>query len=493
MGQMRFTLQYRDRISSEALKRIYVAGPEEIPWSTRASWEDDVLVVQRTISDSGSVYVPWRVDGLGQCVLSTSTLAERPRPYQLEVELARGLLNRIRNRVFIWEWLGLKTPEQCTRNLAEATREFSRAATSQHHPAEAAEKAVSAIQLALEVSEQFVKCYSEQAIVSREEQTPIPALMGVSLGVETPEPAIRRQLVDACNVVQLPIAWRVIEAQEGSRDWQRTDEKLAWAQKAGLKVAAGPLLLMDDAGVPDWLYLWEDDFENLTRMMLDHVQSVVTRYTGRVHLWHVASRVNTGKLLGLEEEQRLQLVAQVLDLVKRIDPRTPTVVSFDQPWGDYLSDQDEDLAPTHYADALVRAGLGISGFGLELNVGYEPGGSGLRPTFEIGRLLDQWSVWGLPLMITLCAPSEIGEDALASRDISTQFSAEDIASIGSPQQHWASSVMPLLIARSAVQIVFWNQLSDAEPHEFPSGGLFDAEGEAKPTLQLMRDLRKSLS
>lgn len=493
MGQLRFTLEHRDRISPDALQRIYVAGNEEIPWSTRANWDGDILVVQRSISDSGSVYVPWRVDGMGQCILSTSTLVERTRPYQLEVELARGLLNRIRNRVFVWEWLGLETPPEFHKQLVEATRDFSRAATSQSKPKEAAPLALSAIDRALAASDELVRCYAQQAIVSRQQQSPIPALLGVSLSPETPSVEVRRELVDACNLVQLPIAWRSIEAREGARDWKDTDEKLAWCQKAGLKVAAGPLMLMDDAGVPDWMYLWEDDFDNLTRMMLDHVQAVVSRYAGRVHLWHVASRVNTGKLLGLVEEQRLQLVAQVLELVKKVDPRTPTVVSFDQPWAEYLSEHDEDLAPVHYADALVRAGLGISGFGLELNVGYQPGGSANRPTFEVGRLLDQWSVWGLPLLVTLTAPSDYSEDSLAKKGIQTLFQKGDVTGQHDYQQQWASSVLPLLIARSTVQIVLWNQLSDAVPHEFPHGGLFDQENKPKPTLDLMRDLRKSLS
>ena len=491
MGQMRFTLQHRDRISAAALKGIYVAGSEEIPWSTRASWEDDILVVERTISDSGAVYVPWRVDGLGQCILSTATLAERLRPYQLEVELARGLLNRIRNRVFIWEWLGLETPEEFHGQLTEATEKFSRAATSQKKPSEAAGLALEAIDLALGASDELVRCFAQQAIVSRQQQTPIPALLGVSMSPKAAGVDIRRQLVSACNIVQLPVSWRALELQEGSRDWKHTDEQLAWCQKAGLKVAAGPLLRMDDAGIPDWMYLWEDDFENLLRLVLEHVQAVVTRYCGRVHLWHVASRVNTGTLLGLEEEQRLQLVAQVLELVRKIDSRTPTVVSFDQPWAEYLTERDQDLAPIHYADALVRAGLGISGFGLELNVGSQPGGSSMRPTFEIGRLLDQWSVWGMPLMITLTAPSGSDADPLAKKETEVQLES---ASEGSdPQERWAASVLPLLIARASVQIVLWNQLRDSEPHEFPHAGLFDANDQAKPTLQLMRDLRKSLS
>lgn len=488
MGQMRFTIHFRDRVSPEALKRIYVAGPEEIPWSTRAHWEGDVLVVERTVNDSGNVYVPWRVDGQGPCILATTTLAERPRPYQLEVELARGLINRIRNRLFIWEFLGLETPEEFRQRLAEATREFSRAATSQQRPADAAATAVRAIDIALASAEELVRCYAQQAIVSRQESTPIPALLGVALSPQTPDVKVRRSLVEACNIVQLPVAWRAIEAREGKRDWKHTDEQLAWCQKSGLKVAAGPLLRMDDAGIPDWMYLWEGDYENLSRMVLDHVRAVVGRYAGRVHLWHVASRVNSAKLLSLEEEQRLQLVAQTLEVVKRFDPRTPTVVSFDQPWAEYLADQDEDLAPVHYADALVRASLGVSGFGLEINVGYQPGGSGWRPTFEIGRLLDQWSVWGLPLMITLCAPSSAEPDELAKKGVQVELTAADAAD---PQFQWASSVLPLLVARSSVQIVLWNHLCDDQPHEFPHGGLFDHQRQAKPTLDLMRDLRKS--
>lgn len=491
MGQMRFTIHYRDRISPDALKRIYVAGNEEIPWSTRASWEDDLLVVERSVNDSGNVYVPWQIDDQGQCILPTATLVERPRPYQLEVELARGLINRIRNRLFIWEWLGLEAPDELRELLSNATREFSRAATSQQHPSEAAAAAVRAIELALTAAEDLVRSYAQQAIVARKEQTPIPALLGVSLNTQTPSVKVRRKLVDACNIVQLPVAWRAIENREGRCNWKQTDEQLAWCQKSGLKVAAGPLLRMDDTGVPDWMYLWEGDYDNLSRLVLDHVRAVVSRYSGRVHLWHVASRVNNGSLLSLEEEQRLQLVAQTLEVVKKIDPRTPTVVSFDQPWAEYLSDQDEDLAPVHFADALVRADLGVSGFGLELNVGYQPGGSGLRPTFEIGRLLDQWSVWGLPLMVTLCAPSRSDVDANASRDVKVDWTVGTEAGEADPQCHWAGSVLPLLIARSTVQIVLWNQLSDNGPHEFPNGGLFDLNQRPKPTLELMRDLRKS--
>jgi len=492
MGQMRFRLADRNRISPGGLERIYVAGIEEVPWLTRCSWKGDQLVVERSIDDSGCVYVPWMIDGQGPCLLSTATLMERDKPYVLDVELARGLIQQIRNRLFLWEWLGLVTPENLRADLHAATREFSLAATTQKDLAESCTAANRAISKALHVSEELVAAYAGQALTSRQQQTPASTLMGVTLGPKLPSVEIRRRLVEACNIIQLPIAWRSVEGSEGKRNWKQTDEQLAWCQKAGLKVAAGPLLQMDNHGIPDWMVLWDGNFDHLMHLVLEHVRAVVSRYAGRVHLWNVASRVNVGKLLSLEEDQRLHLVAHVIETVQRSDPRTPVVVSFDQPWGEYLSTKESDLAPISYADALVRADLGISGFGLEINLGFRPGGSAHRPTFEYGRLLDQWSIWGMPLMVSLSTASSAEYDPKARKNIDVELPTMFGPTVGDPQRDWAAAILPLLLARSAVQVVLWNQLEDSEPHELPNAGLFDAQHQPKEILQLMRDLRKSL-
>ncbi len=475
MGQMRFRLHDRDRFPPNGLERIYVAGSENIPWATQVRWDGEQLVLERLVSDSGSVYVPWQVDGHGLYQLGTTTLIERDQPYLLVVELARGLIQRIRNRQYFWELLGLKTPVELNQQLDEATREFSRSATSQQDMPAASAAANRALSLGMAVASELVACYSQQSITARQRQTSISTLLGTTLGPKLPPVGIRRQLVDACNIIQIPIAWREIESREGKRNWKQTDEQLGWCQTAGLKISAGPLLQMDDQGVPDWMVLWEDDFDNLARLMLEHVRTVVSRYAGRVHLWHVASRVNNGVLLSLDEEQRLQLVARALQLTKKIDPRTPMVVSFDQPWGEYLANQDRDLAPLHFADALLRADLGISGFGLEINAGYHPKGSPHRSAIEFGQLLDQWSQMGLPLMVLLSTASDKQTDRSPSCS----------------QQAWGASLVPMLLARTSVQVVLWNQLSDKHSPEFPGSGLFDEKGEPKPLLKTLRELRKN--
>jgi hypothetical protein len=59
------------------------------------------------------------------------------------------------------------------------------------------------------------------------------------------------------------------------------------------------------------------------------------------------------------------------------------------------------------------------------------------------------------------------------------------------QQAWAARFVPLALAKPSVQGVVWNQLHDSEPHDFPHGGLFDADRQAKPALRTLAAIRKT--
>jgi hypothetical protein len=290
-------------------------------------------------------------------------------------------------------------------------------------------------------------------------------------------------------MVSLPLTWRTIEAVEGRRNWTDADAQVEWAHSAGLRICAGPLLELDDRGVPDWTYLWEGDFDSLLSFMLEHVRAVVERYRGKVHLWQVAARMTHGHALGLGEEARLQLAAKAITVVRQLDPTTPLVVSFDQPWAEYLASEQLDLAPMHFADALVRAELGLSGLGLEINVGYHPGGSVHRGPLAISRLVDTWSLLELPLLVALTLPSSAAEDPKANGKVRVLSSEKDEVTPQS-QRDWIEENVPLLLAKNAVQIVLWNQLSDAAPHHYPHSGIFDSEDKPKPALEALRKIRQ---
>jgi hypothetical protein len=197
-----------------------------------------------------------------------------------------------------------------------------------------------------------------------------------------------------------------------------------------------------------------------------------------------------GHALGLNEESRLQVAAKAISTVRQLDPTTPTVVTFDQPWAEYLAHEQLDLAPLHFADALVRADLGLSGVGLELNIGYHPGGSVHRGPLAISRLVDTWSLLELPLLVALTLPSSTADDPRANAKVRVLASEGDIVTPES-QRDWIQQHVPLLLAKNVVQVVLWNQLSDAAPHHYPHAGLFDASEHAKPALEALKAIRNT--
>ena len=490
MGLMRLVVHDRERIPPGGLDQVYMCGMDELPWRGRAYFSGNQLIVERNESDSGQVFVPWRINGHGDMLLATATLMERDRPYMLEIELARGALFQLRIQMAQWETLGLVVPDPLRGRAAEAMSDFARAATSQDDLAEAADWAQRSLTTTVDAMKRLATIYAQQALELRRSQSrALPTWLGVQLGSQLPPAAVARRLPAAFNMVSVPLSWRAIEATEGRRVWNQADAQVDWAQSAGLKVTGGPLLELDDRGVPDWTYLWEGDIDGLLSFMLDHVRAVVRRYRGRVHLWQVAARMTHGNVLALSEEQRLQITARAIATVRELDPSVPLIATFDQPWAEYLASEQLDLAPLHFADALVRAELGLSGVGLEINVGYHPGATAHRSPLAYSRLVDTWSLLELPLLVALTVPSSPAEDPQASRGVSV-LASDDSDVSPAAQADWIERHVPLLLAKNSVQVVLWNQLSDAAPHHYPHGGLFDAENHAKPAMAVMRKIRK---
>ena len=364
MGQMRFLAPRRDRVPKDALDRAYMAGMEFIPWQCRNRWIDDEIVVERDIDESGNLYIPWQVEGHGELVLSTTSLMERDDPYHLTVELARGTLNRIRNQLAVWQPQGFVVEKKFNDLFKASTECFIRAAVSQDEPAKADGEAERSLAYGLNAIRVMGKEFSEQVLVLRHQQSPkLPTLLAGQIDGKPPVQGQAKEFLSAFNTAVVPFNWRDTELNEGEHDWDLSDKQVEWSRAAGLKICGGPLLKLFQGNLPDWLYLWEDDFETVRTYVLQYVEAVVQRYRGNVHIWHVGSGVNTTGTLILPEEYRLRLTVDAIQLVVQIDARAPVIVSFDQPWAEYLVKEDLDLSPLHFADALVRAELGLAGLG----------------------------------------------------------------------------------------------------------------------------------
>lgn len=486
MGLMRFIVSPPSYITDEMAQQAYLSGLDRIPWETQVRYANGELVLERTVSEAGVLHIPWPVEGYGQLVLSTGTLMERPKPYHLPLELARGKIAQIRNQQAEWEALGLVVPPTVTQTVNQAVRYFGLAVQAEYGSEDSLALAERAIHIALTASSLLAACYAEQALAVRRRLTGRPpTLLGASLGSSPLPEATARRYREVFTAAQVSLTWRQIAAAEGAYRWDATDRQIQWCHDAGLTVCSGPLLQFDGRSVPDWLSACEGDFESLSDLAMEFVQATVERYRGGIDLWLGAGRVNTGDVLSLSEEEKVKLAARAVELVRSLDSATPILVSFDQPWAEYLSHRAMDFPPLHFADALLRAGLGLSGVMLEINVGASPGGTPLRDPLDFSRQLDYWGLLGAPIYLTLTVPSDWQEDPLSSRRVKL------LPDSWTPkaQQAWVSRYVTLAMAKAYVQGVFWNQLCDSQPHEFPHGGLFDAEGNAKPALEQLASLR----
>jgi len=276
-----------------------------------------------------------------------------------------------------------------------------------------------------------------------------------------------------------------VEAAEGSFDWSACDRQIDWCREQGLRICLGPLLQPDARGLPDWVYLWDDDFDSLLSAAGEFVEAAVKRYRGKVDLWHCAARVNTSQVLRFSEEEKLRMVAWIVSRVKQLDPDRPPMVGIDQPWGEYQGRRAVDLSPIHFADALLRARLDLKAIFLEMNLGCFAGGTLPRSEVEVNRFLDYWGLLGLPLVVGLSFPSADGTDPKARQKIDFSAGSWSLAA----QQSWAARFVPLILAKPGIQAVVWNQFEDGQPHEFPHGGLLTPQGQAKPALRTLAALR----
>ncbi len=491
MGQIRFIAPRRDRVSDEAIQRAYMAGMEQIPWHCRTGWSGNEIVIERNIDESGCLFVTWDVEGHGTLILSTTSLMQREQPYNLPLELARGTINRIRNQLAIWQPQGFTASESLEHELQAATEQFIAAATSQDEPVNCADRSEVAMKHAVNAIKQLGGTFANQVLSIRHQQTQkLPTLMAGSLDSGPLTETQSQQFQTAFNMAALQMNWHDIELNEGEHDWAETDQQVEWARKSGLKVCAGPLLRFTQRNLPDWIYLWDDDFESVRQYALSYVEEVVKRYRGSVHIWHCAAGMNLPGAIKLPEEYKLKLTVDAIQTVIQADTRAPVIVSFDQPWAEYLASQDLDLSPLHFADALVRADLGVAGIGLEINLGYWPNGTLPRDALEINRLIDHWGHLGLPLLIFLTVPSSDETDAHARRQANVVSNTFPGGVSLESQQETVRDILPLLLSKQSVHAVVWNQMCDDQPHDFPHGGMFDAEKNAKPALQMISQVRQ---
>lgn len=491
MGVMRFTVHPEGLLDAEAdLPRAYISGFDGRVFASRFEVNGDHIDFRRVNADSGKLQIPYPVEGFGKPIVSTASLRENEDPYILSLELARGKICQVRNQLATWEGLGMSIPDEFRAVHKEAHHLFAQATAAKPDVAEVTRLADLAIAKAFDAIDQLANAYVRQRLSVRFKRTPqLPVSFGCGINCVDAPYKQREPFLETFNAAAIPVEWKQIEPQEGVYDWDSCDELVAWCMENRLLMRCGPLLDLSPNGLPEWLNQWGHDFFNLQSFICDFVETAISRYAGKVRLWEVSSRVNTGGSFNLNEEERLTLIARTLEVARQSDEEGQLMIRVEDPWGSYLSAGEHRLSPIQFVDALLRCGVGLSGVNLEISVGYSVKESAPRDLLDLSRLLDQWSMLEIPLNVTLAFPSCCDADPHAAEDVSVAEDCWRSPWSTQSQSDWIDSVVPLLMAKQSVVGIYWSHLTDASRHVFPNAGLIDAAGNAKPSFQSILDQR----
>ena len=173
-----------------------------------------------------------------------------------------------------------------------------------------------------------------------------PPLVGCAVSPGSFTEVAREVAAQSLDFVRMPMRWVEMEPTEGRYQFKGTDQWIEWAvRKAKLPVVAGPLIDFRPSCVPQWLYIWENDYETLRDYVCEHIKNLVTRYRRTVSRWTVLTGVHVNDNFHFSFDQMMDLTRIAVTLVRKLDPTSKIFVEIAQPWGEYYTSNRRSLPP----------------------------------------------------------------------------------------------------------------------------------------------------
>lgn len=463
-----FVVYVNGRLAEKVnLNGAYVVGSDDVPLRAEITFKDGIITCKKRAAGPAGLALLWDVDGAGVLMLETIRVQERERPHILQLELARGRLMRIANKMEEW---GLLEYEG-TRDLAagiEGARELLIQSLQADQPQDAARLAQEALVAAVQTSEGIAQFHGS-AMVSRRKQSASfgRKTFGCSFSLDKPTELARKRLTGAFDFASLPINWREIEPTEQTFNWKPLD---GWVEvlsrpSSGIPLRGSPLLCFAEGHVPDWLYIWEHDFDTIRDLAFEHVRRVINRYGQHIQTWTAIRGIHAPTSFAFSFEQLMELTRMASALCKQVSPRGTTLVELVFPFGEYYARNQRTIPPLLYADMVVQSGVAFDGFGLRFQVGQPVDGMFARDLFSVSAVLDLFSKLGKPLHITAVevpsqgiARSDADSEAVSSSMIAGHWHEPWSEAI---QADWLYRFFEIALSKPFVESVCWQSLWDS--------------------------------
>ncbi len=483
MGRYSFTIPDDPRFVAESFSRAQVIGLEGIPWTSSSAIQHENLIVFRHVDMSGRLLIPFQSTHHGVVHLTTATLPESDTAYQVDLELARGSLSRLRNQVAIWQESGLNIPQNVLEAIEKLVLDYSSILFQSSPRVESgksryADVVDGVVDLMFKITHEF----SQQVdAIGKADTSHVPVHCGVRT-IATSEQKI------SIRSVQIAPRFESIESTTGMVDVSSTQSIVDWTGKVpGKGIAiAGPVIDFSDAELPIWLQ-GTSAFEHRLTLVKMICREIGQQYGKSLRLFNALAGISGVGHTFFNYPQQLQMSIEVLEVLDRTMPNTSTILGFDQPWGERLSMANGGVPAMEIAESLLRYGTRLSAIGLEFNLGYTPQGTFIRDPLQWVDLIDRWSQFGLPLVVYLAAPLVTDGELPTNRHVQTIchscFRPEFV--------DYLATIIDLLKCRPSVNVVVWKYASDRDNWRFPLSGLVDQDGKSKPATARICELLRS--
>lgn len=472
----------------------YVVGTDDVPLRAEISFSKGVIHCQKRAGGPAGLALLWELPGLGRVMLETVRVPEREKPYILQVELARSRLMRINQKLEDWGMVDFDGAEEIDHKLQQS-RKLLVQALQGDTPAQAASKGEEALAASVEASEQLTLHHADVFLDHRIQSNAFGRrVFGCSVEHAEPTEVIRRHLTDAFDFATVPITWREIEPKEQSFHWKKLDTWIETLTRLQLPMVGSALLSFDMKDLPDWLQVWEHDYDTIRDLSFEHMRRVINRYGQYIQTWTVVSGAHANNCFCFNFEQIMELTRMAAALTKQLAPRSFTLVELVAPWGEYYARNQRTIPPLLYADMTVQSGVNFDAFALQFHFGHPEIGTYMRDLFQISSQLDLFAKLGKPLHITAIeVPSITPESDANDRNAGSSNCGfwrapwnEDI------QFQWVQRFIEIALSKPCVETVSWKTLADHKGQSIPGGGLLREDFEPKAALEQIRKVRETI-
>ncbi len=474
----------------------YLFGQDAIPVRADLAARNGQISCVKRVPGAAGLALPWDAGPAGRFLLSTTRLPERSEPYSLNLEMLRAQLGRLVQKREDWGLFDYEDAKDLNRTLEAIQRKFVEAMGTAD-PAEAARIADEALGQAVTLGEKMALFHADILLKRRSQAGRASGIsFGCMVDLFSTSDDYAARLRESFDYLTVPMPWKHVEPKERTYQYGQIDRWVNWAVRARKFICGGPLLSFDPQQMPEWVYIWEHDYEAMRDLIYEHIQRIVQRYKNQVRIWKVVSGIHVHNSFDLSFEQLMELTRMSCLLVKKLAPQSRVMIELAMPWGEYYARNQRTIPPLLYADMAVQSGVKFDAFGLHMYQGVPVDGYYVRDLMQVSALLDEFVSFGKSLHITACeVPSDTQPDAWDAWE-----GKEEIAQAGRWHQPWSQRLQAewlqafgrVAFSKPFVESICWRDLADYEGHHVPHGGLCLNNLEPKVAYRELKNFRAFL-